>query len=292
MGLKGELVRTWTADELELCGLLCEPAGPARDAAVLHIHGATSNFYRSHSTEAIGQELTARGFTFLTVNTRGHDIVNILRTRKPLEGARVGNAYERFEDCVHDIAAWLDLLEARGWSRIVLEGHSYGAMKAAYYMGRHPDPRVVALSLLSPAERGYFAVVLADEFAQAWRQAQALVAQGQGDQLVFVEGLTPLAAQRILDGFRGQAGTDVFDFRNPDHPWTEISRIQVPTLLLYGTELEPISVRPEEAVAIVKAKATRCPRFDTRVIPGAPHNYMGYEAVVARTIGDWLETLV
>lgn len=292
MGLKGELVRTWTADGLELCGLLCEPTGLARDVAVLHIHGATSNFYRSHSTETIGQELTARGFTFLTVNTRGHDIVNLLRTRKPREGARVGNAYERFGDCVHDIAAWLDLLGGRGWSRIVLEGHSYGAMKAAYYLGHHEDPRVVALSLLSPAEHGYFAVVLADEFAEAWRQAEALVAQGQGEQLVFVEGLTPLGAQRLLEGFMGGGGADIFNFRNPNHPWTEISRIQVPTLLLYGTELEPISVPPEEAVAIAKAKAVRCPRFEARVIPGAPHNYMGYEPVVARAIGDWLETVV
>lgn len=292
MPLRGELVRTWTADGLELCGLLCDPTGRPRGVAVLHIHGATSNFYRSHSVGPIGDELTGRGFTFLTANTRGHDIVNILRTRDPLQGARMGNAYERFEDCVHDIAAWLGLLEARGWSRIVLEGHSYGAMKAAYYLGQEPDPRVIALSLLSPGERGYFARVLAREFAEARRQAEELVAQGRGEQLVLVEGLTPLGARRLLEGFMDGGGTGVFDFRNPAHPWTEISQIQVPMLILFGTEMEPISVPAELAVAIVKAKAVRSPRRDTRVIAGAPHNYRGFEGIVARVIGEWLETVV
>jgi len=260
--------------------------------AVLHLHGATSNFYRSRSAEAIGEELTGRGLAFLTANTRGHDIVNSLPTRDPLRGARVGNAYECFEDCIHDITAWLGLLEARGWSRIVLEGHSYGAMKAAYYLGRHPDSRVIALTLLSPAERGYFRHVLAKQFAEARRQAEELVAQGRGEQLVFVEGLTPLGAQRVLEGFMDGGGTGVFDFRDPDHPWTEISQIRVPMLLLFGTEMEPISVPPEQAVAIVKARAVRCPRCDTRVIPGAPHNYRGYERAVARAVGDWLDTVV
>jgi pimeloyl-ACP methyl ester carboxylesterase len=285
--VKGELIRTQTSDGLELAGLLCEPASPSRGIAVLHLHGATSNFYRNHTPDELADRLMAAGFAFLTANTRGHDIVTWVTTRNLQRSALLGNAYEVFTDCLMDVRAWLDRLEQRGWGRVVLQGHSYGAMKAAYYLAQTQDPRVVALSLLSPADRGHFDTLSGVQAVQ--QRAAALVAHGQPLQLVFFESGI-LGAQRILDS-RNQVGTNVFNFADPAHPWTEIGSLRVPVFLLFGTEREVISVPPAQALAIVREKVVNCPAFTGRVIAGAPHNYRGFEAEVAQAVVAWVSSI-
>ncbi len=290
--MKGELVRTWTEDGLELQGLFCEPTVPARKAAVLHLHGATSNFYRSHSVEGLAHALTARGYWFLTANTRGHDMVNILATRNPTRGERMGNAYERFTDCVLDIGAWLGFLESRGWSRVVLEGHSFGAMKVAYYLGTRQDARVVATILLSPGERGFFERNMSDLFAEARRRAEALVAEGQPDQLVPVGAMNLMSARNLVAGAHETVATNVFNFVDPNHPWTEIGAIRVPILVVFGTVGEYITLPAEQACKLICQKAVSSPRCDYRVFEGAPHNYKFREAEVGEAVGGWIVQVV
>lgn len=290
--MRGELVRTWTEDGLELQGLFCEPTTSARQTAVLHFHGATSNFYRSHLVEGLADALTARGYWFLTANTRGHDIVNIVATRDPTRGERIGNAYERFTDCVLDIAAWLGFLESRGWTRVVLEGHSFGAMKSAYYLGTRQEARVVAAVLLSPGERGFFERNMGSHFVQARQKAEALVAQGEPDQLIAIGGHTLLSARILVSGAHETVATNVFNFTDPDHPWTEIGAIRVPMLIVFGTVGEYITLPPEEACRLICQKAVSSPRCDYRVFEGAPHNYKFREAEVAEAVGDWVAEVV
>ncbi len=109
---------------------------------------------------------------------------------------------------------------------------------------------------------------------------------GEPLQLVFYEtGI--LGAQRMLDP-RNQVAYNLFNFADPAHPWTEIASLRVPTLLLYGTEQEVISVPPDQALAVVRQKASSCPAFAGRVIEGAPHNYRGFEAQVAEAVAEWI----
>jgi len=286
--LKGELVRTWTEDGFELQGLFCEPVAPERKTAVLHLHGATSNFYRSHAVDALAEAYASRGYWFLTANTRGHDIVNILATREPNRGQRMGNAYERFTDCVLDIGAWLGCLENRGWNRVVLEGHSFGAMKSAYYLGTHPDARIVATVLLSPGEHGFFEKHMGHQFAEARQKAEEWIAQGQPDQLVPVGTTSLISARNLAAGVNETVATNVFNFANPNHPWAEIGAIRVPILVVFGTVGEYITVPAEQACKVICEKAVSSPRCDWRVFEGAPHNYKFREAEVAGAVGEWV----
>ncbi len=181
-----ELVEVHTSDDVVHSGALAKPAkrhgGTPRFDAVLMMHGAAGafaeSFYRNFSAA-----LVERGVSTLRANNRGHDVINRGNGRGKLQGA----ALERLDDCVLDWQAWLGFLESRRYHRILLFGHSLGAVKTAYYLATQPDPRVQGCVLASPP-RFNTAVMLASErgaeLAATIERAKALVAGGKPDELM------------------------------------------------------------------------------------------------------------
>ena len=287
--MKGELVRVWTEDELQLQGLYCTPQRIGGLPAVLHIHGASSNFYRSQFLDPLADGLTEKGYSFLSGNTRGHDIINNVYARDPTASRRIGGALELFEDCLLDLKAWLDFLQRKGHRQTVLLGHSFGALKVAFYQSETADEKVKALIFMSPADQGFWLEAMGAEMDQALAWATKMVAQGQGETLFSGPLLPyPMSAATIRNLFLS-GKSDIFKFGRPDETWEAIAGLRRPILALIGTVAEFTVRDPEEAMAILKSKALSSPRCDTQVLQGAPHNYRGYEAQVTEVIVNWLE---
>jgi pimeloyl-ACP methyl ester carboxylesterase len=181
-----ELVEVHTSDDIPHAGALAKPAkragGTPRFDAVLMMHGAggafADPFYRNFSAA-----LVERGVATLRANNRGHDVIN----RGNGRGAPQGVAVEHLDDCIIDWQAWLGFLQSRRFHRILLFGHSLGAVKTAYYLATQPDPRVGGCVLASPP-RFNTEVMLASErgpeFAATIERAEALVAAGKPDELM------------------------------------------------------------------------------------------------------------
>ena len=287
--MKGELVRAWTEDELQLQGLYCAPQEITGRPAVLHVHGASSNFYRSQFLDLLADELGSRGYSFLSANTRGHDIINSVYAKDPTASRRIGVAFELFEDCLLDLRAWLDFLGRRGEEGVVLLGHSFGALKVAYYQAETGDQRVRAVIFMSPADQGFWLEAMGDRVEEGLAWAANAVAQGQGGSLLTHPLLPyPMSAATMQSLFTS-GKSDIFRFGRPDSPWETIARLDVPILTLMGTVAEFTTPHPEQAMDILKSKAVSCPRCDTVVLQGAPHNYRGYEAEVTSAVVNWLE---
>jgi pimeloyl-ACP methyl ester carboxylesterase len=288
MELKGELLRVWTQDGLQLQGLYCEAQKSTGLPAVLHIHGASSNFYRSQFLDRLADELCLRGYAFLTGNTRGHDIINSVYSRDPTATRRLGVAFEVFEDCTLDIAAWLGLLQELGHQHMVLLGHSFGAHKVAFYQSETLDERIKGLIFMSPADQGFWLEAMGDQAEHMLDSVSDMVASGQGDRLL--DGAVspyPMSARTIHNLFV-TAKADIFKFGRPDEPWDVVARLNCPILGMMGTVAEFTNPTPAEALATLRAKAISSPRCDTIVVEGAPHNYRGYEAEVTDAITGWL----
>ena len=284
----GELVRVWTEDALQLQGLYCGPGGNSGLPAVLHIHGASSNFYRSQFLDRLADELTALGFPFLTGNTRGHDIINNTYTRDAKASRHKGVAFEEFEDCLLDITAWLQFLEDRGSAGMVLLGHSFGSHKVAFYQAETSDNRVKGLILMSPADQGFWAQALGAQMEHTLAWAKEKVASGQADALLDA-GLAPypMSAGTIHSLFV-EGKPDIFKFGRPEEQWEVVSALSCPILAMMGTVAEFIKPTPREALDLLRAKAMASSRCDTVVLQGAPHNYRGFEPQVTQAISGWL----
>lgn len=202
-----------TSDGIPLSGLYApaDPsANPAPFDAALLMHGAAGAFDEDLLHDVAGA-LNARGIATVRANNRGHDIVN----RGNGRGRLLGTAFERIDDCVLDWLAWLDLLAERGHRRLLLFGHSLGAVKSVFYLATAPDARVTGCVLASPprfnTER-MLACERGDDFAATLSEAQALVAAGRPDDLVRTRfPLTSLAGARAyIAKYASGARYDVF----------------------------------------------------------------------------------
>lgn len=123
------------------------PKDAAKSIVVVWVHGAGVNFLYPTYVK-IGSSLAKRGYTCVTVNLRTHDVGTIAgwREGKPIRG---GGLWALPRETVHDIAAWIDFVQERGFKQVMLVGHSASAAAVRAYQALKQDGRVVGLVFAS-----------------------------------------------------------------------------------------------------------------------------------------------
>lgn len=275
-----------TADGATLDGALNRPAADALrslnlDAVVL-IHGTGGNFYSSTFFELLAVNLTARGVAALRANTRGHDGISTLVTAKG--AVRLGAAYERVDDCRHDLAGWMAWLKQHVGPRIGLLGHSLGAVKCLYALAQQPDLKPAALIAISPPRLSYSWFCQSSksaEFLETYQHAEELVRQGQPHALLEVK--LPLPFVITAAGYVEKYGPDErYNYLN------FLGGMRCPTLFLFGgVEIEN-NMAFQQAPEEVRRSAAKRPHIAVDVVPGADHFYTGVRDQAWQRIDKWL----
>lgn len=298
--MRGEFVRVFTEDRLELHGLFCPPRiAKVKEISVLHIHGFTGNFYEGRFVDHIANRFTENGFAFLTVNTRGHDYLSyfLKKTDSGLTYVQIGSAHEIFEECIYDIEAWIDFLEAHGYKSVILEGESLGTLKVVFYQHQTQDNRVQGLVLMSPLDHiGLQRFALKDRYDEAINVAKQMVEMKKAEEFMPMIYCplwqSPISAKTYINAFDPSANSGVFNFHDPNARFKELSTIKYPILAVYGTVREAVvDNEVEEALSVIKKRAISARRCDTALIQGAPHNYLCHEKEVAEIIRNWVATI-
>jgi dienelactone hydrolase len=278
-----EIVWIKTEDGIEHDGVVMRPTGTPNGTAVVWMHGFTGHFSEPHQIR-IGRYLAERGYLFVSGDNRGkHFGASLGEYEGPL---RMGGAWwELVSESRLDIKAWLDFAAATlAPQRLVLAGHSYGAVKVTWYQGAHQDPRLAGLISASgpvrpPSKR--------PEMGEALAIAQKMVAEGRGIELLpFGSTGRPgsLSAQTVVD--RAQSLVDTYGMESDDSP---LSKVRCPFLAILGTK-EPAIGAPED-LETLKRNARSAERAETALIEGANHLYHDREEAVAKVIYEWLGKL-
>jgi pimeloyl-ACP methyl ester carboxylesterase len=286
-----ELVRTVTRDGLRLDGALTlarsasEGSSPSIPTAAILLHGVAANFYTSSTLEPLVPKLQDLGIAALLVNTRGHDSVfgaSLGNVRR-----RLGAAYESVDDCRHDIGAWIEFLKSRGHQRIVLIGHSLGAIKSVYAQAHEEFAEVAAVIAASGPRLSYSAFMNAPESSLFWESlhtAQEMVKVGQSDELFTSKFpfLLLITAGGYIDKYGPAERYNILKFA---------SDLPCPALFTYGSkELAsggiPFAGLPDALMALPNAD-----RRSVAVIEGADHVYTGVSDRLAGCVADWLTQL-
>jgi len=293
-----ELVRTLTRDGLRLDGALAShslsrPQGETRNedgaansasrpTAALLLHGVAGNFYTSSTFEPLIAKLQEIGLAVLSANTRGHDSVfgatlgNVRR--------RMGAAYETVDDCRLDVAAWIEFLKNRGHPRVVLIGHSLGAVKAVYSQSHEEFAEVAAVVSVSAPRLSYSAFMNSAESSLFWESihtAEQMAKAGRGDELFTGKFPVPMliTAAGYIDKYGPAERYNLLKFA---------AAVPCPALFLYGTrELSSGGVAfaglPEALLALPHPQ-----RRQIVVIEGADHFYSGTADQLAEAVGNWV----
>lgn len=243
-----QFIRLTTEDSLILQGLIYTPS-TSTTKAYLHIHGMGGNFYENLFLDSMATELTNNSYAFLSINTRGHDQIADFPTAGSEEKhKRIGNTYEKFEECVLDIKSAIDYLEQNRYTEIILCGHSLGAVKVAYYIGKTQDSRVSKLVLMSPPDmvslfevENYHTDLLA--------QSKQLIAEGKGEELLNqkIWDWYHLSANTYVDLSSRDYPVDVFNSYDKDKT-SILSEIRIPTLAFLGEKDDATALPQQEAL--------------------------------------------
>jgi pimeloyl-ACP methyl ester carboxylesterase len=283
-----ELVRTVTRDGLRLDGALAparsasEDKPPSASAAAILLHGVASNFYTSSTFEPLIPKLQELGLSVLAANTRGHDSVfgaSVANVRR-----RFGAAYEIVDECRFDIVAWIEFLKSRGHERVVLIGHSLGAVKGVYAQSQETFPEVIAVVAVSAPRLSYSAFMNAPESSLFWESmhtAEEMTKAGQCDELFTSKFPFPMlmTAAAYIDKYGTAERYNVLKFA-----------AELPCLALFtygGKELAQGGV-PFAGMPEALASLPGVDRRETAIIEGADHVYSGVTSELADRVTRWI----
>lgn len=280
-----ELVYVRSADDVVNGGVIfTSPKGTAEAVAVIWVHGWGVNFYSPTYTN-VGRALAAGGLTTISVNTRMHDL-GTTATHRGGKRVRGGGYWGIQSEQDRDLAAWIDLAERLGYSRVVLIGHSAGWAAVGSYRVRSQDSRVAGVVLASGSVQPLRLPDQPRELAEARRLVQA----GASDDLVRLPNRnfsSFISAGTLVD----QADTppQLLDFFGVERRDGAVTRLSCPLLAFFGTRGD---IGGQADLDIVKTTPSRLAitnlRVDTALIADADHMYTGEEARVARVIDGWV----
>jgi pimeloyl-ACP methyl ester carboxylesterase len=284
-----DLVQLMTRDGVRLDGSFQAPSDKTAPHlpvdSCLFIHGTGGSFYSASLFDPFSERFLQLGCAVLRVNTRGHDLMSTAATTQG--GRRLGAAYEIVDDCRHDIAAWVDWIVRRGYSRIGLVGHSLGAVKAIYTLAIEPPQAIACLVALSPprlSHSHFSSSDQADEFLETYRAAEAHVQEGRSGALMEVR--VPLPFVVTAGGYVEKYGpTEQYNIIK------HVAKLKTPTLFTFGSaELESnMAFRglPELLAPVAAAHE----HMQVEIVPGADHFYSGQRPdLIART-EKWLRAI-
>lgn len=277
-----ELVYADREDGLALEGALVLPADVRPNStAIIWVHGNTSRFY-DYPYLLIGREVARRGYPFLTVNTHGHDVISVIWGPNG-EDTPGGASLERFSEVPHDISAWIGYASERGFERVVLAGHSFGANKVVYHAAQRPDdPRIIGVIAASPDIKW-------SAPPDRLRLAEQLEADGKLDSYMPHLDENPVWYDMNVRTFleRARIAQHVFDSETQT-PY--ISRVRVPVLAFYGTQEAWLGSGAD--LERLRQRAPDVPRFNIATIQGGDHVYWGRHVEAAELMSGWVTSLV
>ncbi len=277
-----DLIYTTTEDKLILPGAYYP--SDKKDLCVVFIHGMSGNILENVHANVLGQTLSKNGICFLYGHNRGHSHINDITISGTQTSRRIGATYERFEESVFDIDAWIKSATDLGYSKIILAGHSLGGPKVIHYMSKKSPSNVVGVILASPADMVGLFERYETNPTKILEEANKNLAQGKPLEIV---------SQKIYGWYylSSQTTADLFTKGGPADVLSEISAIKQPILALYGENDDSFVKSAQEDLDDLKKMATGCKPFTTTIIPGANHSYDGKEVEFSETILKWIKSL-
>lgn len=289
------LAEITTRDNLIHQGIYHQPKHKS-NTAILWVHGLTSAFYHNLTIyQKLIETGEKTGLGFAAFNNRGHDMVTGIKTVDAQSATGFGHAdggagREVFEECILDIDAGITFLGQQGYQKVILLGHSTGAIKCSYYAGTTRDSRLGGIVLAGPMSDRLGEQKHNPKLATSVQKMVRMIQKGKGDVLMNDLMFLPVTPKRYVSLFKRGSNEDHLDYGDKMPLMRYYSDIKLPLLVILS-ELDDYLDRPVTEVQAVFDRYTTSPRYASVVIPGAPHSYEGKEHEFVQTVVAWVKSL-
>ncbi len=282
------IIKVKTSDGLELGGMLFEPENKKLKTIKIHIPGDNGSFWWSDFYPNLAKNCLDQGIAFLPGNSRGTGAFENSND----DPIPFGVAAELFSDCLKDIDAWIKFALAKGYQKIILEGHSRGTEKAVYYLnhGQYIE-KVVGVILMGFSDAIGTQLNHEQKIGHSFiDEAKQMIQRGQGDHLLSdlraFAGELPMTAKTYLDNMApDSANSKAIPFRQ-GKGLKYFQNIKVPVFGEIGDQFEYTIIPITEAVELLKKENSLCKAYQ---IKGADHCFVGKEKELAKIIADFTQ---
>lgn len=292
--MKFELEKINTSDGLILNGIFFNPKKQSQKA-VLFIHGFPSNFYsNSEIINNLAEEFSKSGFGLLSLNTRGHDIINV-SFKKNGDILMLGSAFEYFDDCLFDIGAGIKFLNSQGFNEIVLIGASGGADKIGFYLSKKPSKSIKGSIFLSPGSNiSIIKRELRNKFNPLLKKAFEMIKKSRGNELILEPELGfPVSWQRFVSLYSEKSNENVFPIHNNKAEFKSLAKIKIPMLAILGGKDKFFKNFDLKKIAeLLKQKTKNSSGFEVKIIKTANHRFERKEKELSVLIKNWIKDIV
>lgn len=288
MDIFGRILKTTTADGLELDAILCEPSKKS-SKVVIHFHGKEGDFLQNHFIEHMAIDYPKAGYAFMTCSHRGKSyMADILRkSATGYEYTQLGSAFDIFEDSVYDIDAWVNLARKLGYKELILQQHST-PHKIVWYSYHNPNA-VSKLILISPADIHFAFEKYVKDYQKNLKLAKKLIDRGKSKELmpVFLWSNCPVSAATFYNWGQNNSRIQEFNYSHPENGFKYFPKIKLPIMAILGENDFAVGKPAHICLEILKTKSASS-NFKSKVIRGAGHSFLGQEQELTKTIINWL----
>lgn len=282
--------KMYSEDALELDGILFEPIKKSK-TIVIHIHGKEGNFIQNHFVTTLGHAYAKAGISMLTFNNRGHDYVAdmVRKTHGGFEFSMRGSAFDILSESPLDINGVISYCYSLGYENIILQGHSLGPHKIAYYLTHSPKYDVKACILLSTSDIKY----LFNAYVPNWKLnrsvAEIMINEGKGSDFMPVKlwSNALVSAKTYLDWTREDADSWIFNFSDKNPECKYYRSIKLPILVI-NPENDAAVCTPQPEIGSILKRETRSDDFTFEYIKKAPHNFSQFEEGLEKIAVKWV----
>ena len=229
----------------------------------------------------MAEEFPKHNISFLTTNNRGTGA---------LQPSLPGSIGEVFEDCIQDIDAWIEFAKSRGYTKIILQGHSLGTEKTVYYAakGHHAIHGII---LLAPSDSsGNQKKFLPENIRKKLdNQTKEFLQHKKGNELLTAHplphaGFAPKTAASYASFFGPNAElANALPFHT--QKLTLYIKLTTPILAVIGTKDIFTAVPVQEAAALLQQNK----HATVQLITNANHDFEGKEEELTKLVCEWLD---
>ncbi|MDD3186870.1 MAG: alpha/beta fold hydrolase [Bacilli bacterium] len=240
--MKQKLIKLITSDNIELAGILYEPEEKT-NTIIIHVHGLAGNFYENSFIDYQAKAYTEAGISYLVMNNRGNGYFTDLIKKENNQVTYVegGAAFETMNGSIKDIDTSVNYTESLGYTDIILQGHSFGCNKVAYYYGNKPNKKISKIILLAPCDMvGLRIKELGKEYSEYVVKAKELISIEQDKALLNYPDFPPfdVSAKTFIDIYTWDCPNDIFRYRDLEFISPILSNIKIPVLIQIGNNDE------------------------------------------------------
>lgn len=280
-----ELVRFTTEDGLTLEGLLFTPKAVTKNI-IIHVHGSAGNFYENVFVDTFAKRYTEAGYAFFAFNTRGagfqREYSKLVNGKK--QHVLAGMLHEIFEECVFDIDGAINYSKTKGFSNVVISGHSLGCNKVVWYAIEKKFKG--KLILLAPCD---LARENNEEQLTMREKARLLISQNKGlETIPNFWGKWNISALTLISVWSDNVNADMFRYRDGILV-KKLSQLNSDIIIQIGTLDQCIIQSDKQECVDYLYRAMPNANITSNLIDGVRHHYTGKENEVMDNILNWLK---